>query len=95
MVRFVARLEPSLGVSCLIVPPKDMVELETIEFLFRAPYLLSVCRHARVATTRLSHHMIDDELRVTMDVKPLNPKFGGDAQTISQGLVLHHIVGSA
>jgi hypothetical protein len=39
--------------------------------------------------------LIDDELRVSTDVKPLNPKFGGDVQAIDQGLVLHHIIGSA
>jgi hypothetical protein len=27
-----------------------------------------------------------------MDVKPLNPKFGGDAHTIDQCLILRHIV---
>jgi hypothetical protein len=29
-----------------------------------------------------------------MDVKPLNPKFGSDAQTVDQHLVLCYIVGS-
>jgi hypothetical protein len=37
--------------------------------------------------------LIDDELRVFADVKPMNPKFSGDAQTIDQRLILCHIVG--
>jgi hypothetical protein len=37
--------------------------------------------------------LIDDELRVSMDVKPLNSKFGGNSQTIDQCLILYHIVG--
>jgi hypothetical protein len=56
-----------------------MVELETVKFLLQPSYLLPVCRHEGVATDRLSHYLIDDELRVSMDVKPLNPKFGDDA----------------
>jgi hypothetical protein len=35
-----------------------------------------------IATTQLPHYLIDDELRVSVYVKPLNPKFGGDAHTI-------------
>jgi hypothetical protein len=38
--------------------------------------------------------LIDDELRVSVDVKLLIPEFSSDAQTIDQRLVLCHIVGS-
>jgi hypothetical protein len=57
---------------------EDMVELETIEFLLQPPYLLPVCHHMGVVIARLSNYLIDNKLRVSMDVKPLNPKFGGD-----------------
>jgi hypothetical protein len=33
-------------------------------------------------TARLPHYLIDNDLRVSTVVKPLDPKFGGDAQTI-------------
>jgi hypothetical protein len=56
-----------------------MVELETIKYLLQPPYVLLVCRHAGFATTRLSHYLVDDKLRVSVDVKPWNPKFGGYA----------------
>jgi hypothetical protein len=72
-----------------------MVELKTIKFLLQPSYLLPVGCHAGVVTIRLSHYLIDDELKVSADVKPLNPKFGGDAQTVDQGLILCHIVGGA
>jgi hypothetical protein len=61
------------GVGCLIVLPEDMVELETIELLLQLPNLLPVCHHAGVVTVWLSHDLVDDELRVIMDVKLLNP----------------------
>jgi hypothetical protein len=37
--------------------------------------------------------LIDDELRVTADVKPLNPKLDGDALAIDECLIFNHIVG--
>jgi hypothetical protein len=43
---------------------------------------------------RLSHYLIEDYLRVPPAINPLNPEFGGDAQTIDQCLILCHIVGS-
>jgi hypothetical protein len=39
--------------------------------------------------------LVDDELRGTTDVKPLNPELGGDAQAIDRCLVFCHIVGHA
>jgi hypothetical protein len=37
--------------------------------------------------------LVDDELRVAADVKPLNPELGGDAQAVDQCLIFYHIVG--
>jgi hypothetical protein len=65
------------GIGCLIVSPEDMVQLKDVKFLLQLSYLLPVCSHAGVMTVRLS--LIDNELRVFTNVKPLNPKFGGDA----------------
>jgi hypothetical protein len=83
------------GVDCFIVPPEDMMKFETIELLLKLSNLLSVCRHAGVTTIQLPHDLVDNELRATLDVKPLDPKLGSKAQTIDMGLVLHHIVGRA
>jgi hypothetical protein len=38
------------------------------------------------------HDLVDEELRVTVDVKPLDPDLGGDAKAMDEGLILHHIV---
>jgi hypothetical protein len=77
-VRFVARPELGEGVSYLIVSLEDMLELKVVKFLLQLPNLLLVCSHLGVMTVPLSHDLVDDELRVSTDVKPLNPKFGGD-----------------
>jgi hypothetical protein len=54
---------------------------------------MSVGHHVGVVIVRLSHYLIDDELKISVDVKPLNPKFSGDAQTVDQGLIICHIIG--
>jgi hypothetical protein len=72
-----------------------MVEFKTIEFLLQLPNLLPVCSHAGFATVRLSHDLIDDMVRVSVDVKSLNPEFSDDAQMVDQHLVLNHVVGCA
>jgi hypothetical protein len=92
---FAARPKMSEGIGYLVVSLEDMMKLETVEFFLSPPYLLPVCRHVGVTTLRLSHYLIHDELIVSVDVKPLNLKFSGDAQAVDQGLVLYHIVGSA
>jgi hypothetical protein len=74
-----ARPESGEDLGHLVVSSEDMVRLKPIKFLLQLPNLLSECSHARVTTVRLSHNLIDDELRVSTDVKPLNPKFNGDA----------------
>jgi hypothetical protein len=59
-----------------------MVELKTFKFLLQHLYLLPICCFSGVVTARLPHYLIDDGLRISVDVKPVNPKFGSDAQTI-------------
>jgi hypothetical protein len=39
--------------------------------------------------------LVEDKLRVTADVKPLDIELSGDAQAIDEGLVLCHVVGHA
>jgi hypothetical protein len=70
-----------------------MVELKTVEFSLQLSYLLPVRSQARVMTVQLPHDLFDDELRVSTDIKPLNPKLGSDAQTVDQRLLFYHVVG--
>jgi hypothetical protein len=89
-----ARPELGEGASYLIASPEDMMKLKTIE-LFQFPNRLSECCHVGVMTVRLPHDLFDNELRVATDVKLLNPKLDGDAQTVDECLVFCHIVGCA
>jgi hypothetical protein len=72
-----------------------MMKLETIKLLLQFPNLWTVCHHAGVMVVRLPHDLIDDELRVTMNIKPLNPKLSCDAHTIDECLIFRHVVGCA
>jgi hypothetical protein len=37
--------------------------------------------------------LVDDDLRVTADINPLNPKLDGDAHAVDKCLIFRHIVG--
>jgi hypothetical protein len=89
---FVARLELSEGIDCLIIMIEDMVKFEAIGLLLKHSYLLVVFHHAGVAVIRLPIDLVDNKLRVALDVKPLDPELGGDAQAVDEGLILRHIV---
>jgi hypothetical protein len=67
------------GVGHFVVSSEDMMELEIIELFLQAPNLLSTCHDAGVTTVQLSHDLVDDELKVVVDVQPLNPEPGGEA----------------
>jgi hypothetical protein len=41
----------------------------------------------------LPHDLVDDELRVTAEVKLLDPELDGNAQAIDDGVILHNVVG--
>jgi hypothetical protein len=73
----------------------DMVKLKTVEFYFHPCHFLPVGHHAGIATVQLSHFLIDNEVRVSMDVKPQNPELGSNVRAVDQGLILGHIIGSA
>jgi hypothetical protein len=69
-----------------------MMKFETIKLLLKLSYLLEVCRHAGVAVIWLPHDLVNDELRVTVDVKPIDPELSEDAQAVDEGLILCLIV---
>jgi hypothetical protein len=90
--RFVARPKSGEGVGCFIVLSEDMMKFETIKLHRKIFYILIVCCHAGVMAVQLPHDLVDDELRVTVDVKLLDPELGSDAEAVDEGLILCHIV---
>jgi hypothetical protein len=90
----VARPETIEGICYFVISLEDKVELEIIELL-QLPNVLPVCRHVGVMTVRLPHDLVDDELKVTADIKLLNPKLDDNTLTIDEWLIFCHIVGCA
>jgi hypothetical protein len=88
-----ARPESSEGIGRFAISLEGMMKFETIELLQKLSNLLLVCRHAGVTAVRLPHDLVDDELRVTTNVKPLDLELSGNAYAIDEGLILRHNVG--
>jgi hypothetical protein len=74
----VARAESGKGVGCLIVMSEDVMKFKAIEFLLEPSYLLTMGCHAWVTTIQLPHDLVDNDLRLTMDVKPLDTELSSD-----------------
>jgi hypothetical protein len=49
-----------------------MMKFKIIELLLKPSYLLMICRPTGVKAVQLPHDLVDDELRVITDVKPLD-----------------------
>jgi hypothetical protein len=75
---FVTRPESAEGIIHLIVTSGDMMKLKAVELLLELSYLLAVFHHAGVMAIRLPHDLVDNELRVTADVKPLDLELGSN-----------------
>jgi hypothetical protein len=88
----VARPKSGEGVGCFIVLSEDTMKFETIKLHLKISYILIVCCHAGDMAVQLPHDLVDDELRVTVDVKLLDPELGSDAEAVDEGLILCHIV---
>jgi hypothetical protein len=87
---FVTRHELGKGVGCLIVTLEDVMMFKNIELL-KLSYLMMVYQHVGVLAIRLPHDLVDNKLTV-VDVNPLDPELGGDAQAVDEGLILCHVV---
>jgi hypothetical protein len=57
----------------LIIPACNVVELEAVELVLKAPYLLAVGLHLGITATRALHDLVNHELRVTSNVEVPDP----------------------
>jgi hypothetical protein len=80
-------------VSSLIISARDVVELEAVEFVLKAPHLLAVGFHLRMVAARVLHDQVDHELEISTNIEVSNPELDGDTQTVNKGLVLSYVVG--
>jgi hypothetical protein len=90
---FMTRPKSARASTASLSHAENMMKLETIKLLLELSDLLSVCHHAGVMIVQLPHDMVDDELRVIVDVKLLDPELDGDAHVVDEGLIFCYIVG--
>ena len=69
-----------------------MIELEAVESILQPSDFLVVCLHLGVVAARLLHDLVDDQLRVALDIKSSDAQLNGDAQAINERLILSHII---
>jgi hypothetical protein len=50
-----------------------VVELEAVELVLKAPYLLTVGLHLGITSARAPHDLVNHELRVTSNIEVLDP----------------------
>jgi hypothetical protein len=56
-----------------IISACNVVELEAVKLVLKAPYLLAVGFHLRIMAARALHDLVDHELGVTTNVEVLDP----------------------
>jgi hypothetical protein len=57
----------------LIIYACNVVELEAVKLVLKAPYLLTVGLHLGITAARALHDLVDHELRVTTNVEVSDP----------------------
>ena len=63
----------------IVVLSGDVMQLDPLEFVLELAHLLVVCYHEGAFAGGLLHDLIDDKLRVAMNVESCGTKFDGDA----------------
>jgi hypothetical protein len=57
----------------LIIPACDVVELEAVKLVLKAPYLFIVGLHLGIMVAQALHDLVDYELRVTSNIEVSDP----------------------
>jgi hypothetical protein len=57
----------------LIISACNVVELEAVKLVLKAPYLLTVSLHLGIMAARALHDLVDHELRVTSNIEVSDP----------------------
>jgi hypothetical protein len=57
---------------------RNVIELEAMEFVLKAPHLLAVGFHLGIMAGGVLHDLVDHELGISTDVEVSNPELDGD-----------------
>jgi hypothetical protein len=59
-----------------------MMKLEAVELALQISYGLAVCHHLWVHAVLVLHDLIHNQLKVSPDLKVLDPEFDSDSETV-------------
>ena len=76
----------------IVVLSGDVMQLNPLEFVLKLAHLLAVCRHEGAFAGELLHDLVNDQLRVTIDIDSCSAELDGDAQPVDEGLIFRDIV---
>ena len=79
-------------ISSIVVPSRDMIQFNPLEFVLELAHLLVVCCHEGAFARGLLLDLVDDKLQVTTDVEPHSAELDGDAQSIDECLIFGSVV---
>jgi hypothetical protein len=60
-------------IGSLIIPACDVVEVEAMKLVLKAPYLFIVGHHLGITAAQALHDLVDYELRVTSNIEVSDP----------------------
>jgi hypothetical protein len=60
-------------IRSLVVPSRNMVELQPVELIFQAPNFVAVGLHFSIVAVGVLHDLVNNELRVATSVEALDP----------------------
>ena len=63
-----------------------------MEFVLELVHLSAICCHEGAFARGFLHDLVDDQLRVTVDIQPRGAELDDDAQSIDEGLVFCGVV---
>ena len=66
--------------------------LDPLKSVLELAHLMAVCCHEEAFARGLLHDLVDDQLRVAVDVQPRSVELDGDAQSVDEGLVFCSVV---
>ena len=76
----------------IVVLSGDMMHFDPSEFVHELAHLLAICYDERALAGGLLHDLVDDQLRVVVDVQPRSAELDGDAQSVDESLEFCGIV---
>jgi hypothetical protein len=79
-------------ISIIVVPPWDMMQLDSSELVLQFAHLRVVRVHEVAFAVGLFHDLVHYQPRVAVDVEPSGPELDSNAEAIDEALIFGDVV---